>query len=707
MTNGSFIRLKTKNVTLAKNKQLLFSNGGWAVFSGILCFALNLFLAHQIIGILGIILWLVGTTLRFKTISLFGNEFFSRILFGFLSIGSAFVFLLVAWYSIFNLSASSTFIIFSIVLIGLLLLPIKEPKQLTLNFKKTTSLYWLGLVAFADILIISLFIFKRTDSALVSPWGLFEAQPFALFAIATFIFLFTATKRKDDLSVLIGILHTFTAVSVSAIVFAIGFGFDPFIHRAAEEALALTGSIQPRQLLYTGQYLLITAIHHLTALPLKQIDIWAIPLLTSLVLPVGGYIGLKNGWGLSKEQAHTWWITALTSSFMVITYTIPFSFTFLFFLLTLFLLPSIKTNSQKTIFLFASIVSILFHPLLAVPNTLFIIAYFLQKQIKTLSVKIISWVISTLAIAASVPAMLIIYQNSQNQSVAFDNIISRLQNFYNLFKNPFGYTSPQTPWHLAAIYELQFLLPFILLLAAVISAIIFFKKQKTIATEYLIYLLGLIIAIFATSTLFYFKDIINYEQSEFAYRLLNAWYLIALPFVAILLSKLSLKKGLAFPVIFLTTFLILHAWFFSYPQYNQKNQNISPSVSQTDIDIVKKIEEQSGGEPYIVLSNQMTSAAALQTFGFYKYITLDQEKVLWYAIPTGGELYKYYLETIFQNPTRERFDKLLAQSDANKIYFVLNNYWNWTEPFLNQMEEMADNIIDLGNNQTKIIEFSK
>ena len=612
-----------------------------------------------------------------------------------------------AWYFIANLSTISTFIAFLIVSVALLFIPTSNPKQLSLDLKKSSSIYWLSLVALIDVVIVAMFLFKRTDAALISPWTLYESQPFILFGLATLIFLFNATKRKDDLPILVGILHTFAAVSVSAIVYKIGFGFDPFIHRAAENALSVSGTIEPRQILYIGQYVLVTALHHLTNLPLKQIDIWLIPLLTSLSLPICGYLGLKNGWNLSKQQAQTWWITALTSSFMVITYTIPFSFTFLFFLISLFLLPSIKSNPQKTIFLFASVVSILFHPLLAVPTTLFILAYFLQDQIKHRIERIVTWTLSTFAIATSVPAMLIVYQKSQGQTVAFNNLLERLPYFQTLFNNPFNRTSAIIPWHLNLVYNLEYILPFLIFTLALISIYFYFKKQKRLVTNYIIYVVGLFLAIFGTSTLFYFKNIIGHEQAEFALRLLNAWYLILIPFVAILFSKFSQEKRIKITLIIIVTFLIVHAWYFSYPQYNEKYPNISPSVSQTDIEIVKHINKLAEDKPYLVLSNQMTSAAALETFGFNRYISLENEKVLWYAIPTGGKLYTYYIDTIFLGPNRERFDDLLNETNVESIYFVLNNYWAWTSTFLDKMEAISDDSFQFNNNQTKIIEFSK
>ena len=73
-----------------------------------------------------------------------------------------------------------------------------------------------------------------------------------------------------------------SALSVSAIVYVVGFGFDPFLHRAAEQALVDTGVVEPVRLLYSGQYTLTAALHHLTAWPIKLIDIWMVPIAASV-----------------------------------------------------------------------------------------------------------------------------------------------------------------------------------------------------------------------------------------------------------------------------------------------------------------------------------------------------------------------------------------------------------------------------------------
>ncbi len=680
-------------------------SGGWAIFGSILCFVLNAFLQNPFLGSLGLSLMGVGLVLRLRAIPLFGINVFSRWLFGFLAIESIFVALLVGWYLCFGLSTLSVLVVFSLVHLSVLWFKTDEGLSPEKTFQDKETLVWLGFVCVIDLFLIFLFFSARTSSALVSPWNLFSGEPFFFFGMATFLLLYVSSKRSDELSVFVSILHTFVALSVSAIMYGVGFGFDPFVHRAAEQALSLTGSIEPRQLLYSGQYVLVVALRYLTSLPLAQIDIWLVPILGSFLLPIGGYLGLKNGWGLSSTQARTWWMTMLLTSFMLMTHTVPFTFTYLFFILCLFLLPSAKSFVQQGTLLLVSLVLCSFHPLLAIPTSLLIFWFIVYSRIKKTWMKAVSLFFLMLSTACSVPLMLVVYQHSQGQTIAFDQMLSRLVLFVSLFMSPFIDRYPYIPWQLDAIYDLRYQLPMFFMALAFLCALFFWRKNNVIVSVYGAFVIGLIFAIFGTSTLFYFKDIIVHEQAEFALRLLQAWYIIALPFLAIAFAKCAQYNRLRIGMLVLCSLLVLHAWYFSYPQYNLKYPFFSPSVSAEDLATVQAIDDLSHGEPYLVLSNQMTSAAALQVFGFAHYLPLKNEQVLWYPIPTGGLLYKYYEDTIFLGPNRERIDELFRQTGAKHIFFVLQSYWPWTENFLTNIHASADQVIDLENLGVQLIHY--
>lgn len=679
---------------------VLSDNGGILLVGATLCFVVNLFVQEPALGGVALIVWFAGVVRRTRTWAWLGEDFASRQLYGSLGVGSCFVLLLSAVYLKADLSGAASGAALAIVTAGILLVPQGPPVSLRLE-RGMDGAAWLALAAAADIFMLALLALVRTDEAIVSPWNFFRGEPFVLFFLATALLMLGNRKRRDDLGWLAGILHAFTALSVSCVVFAVGFGFDPFIHRAAETALTQSGSIEPKQILYSGQYLLVAALSHLTALPLKQIDIWALPVAASLLLPTAVSIGLRDGWYATEQEARTWWPAVLAIPFMLVTFTVPFTWTYAFFLAFLFLLPAAKASAQQITLLAAAAVLALFHPLLAVPTFLFILGWAAFTRAKRAPVKLACLAALAAVTAVSVPAMLAAYQKAQGEMIRFADVFEHLRSFTNLFRSPYYDPYPFIPWHLDALYNFRYWLPMIAIAIALVVMIFMARRTKDeIGKPYLAFALGLLGSIFGASTLFSFKDIIAHEQSEFALRLLQAWYVISLPFLALLFLRLARRRRLAVPLILIMSALVTHAWFFSYPQFNLKFPFLSPSVSRDDVAVVRSIEELASGAPYLVLSNQMTSAAALQEFGFARYYPLDGELVLWYAIPTGGPLYAYYAEAINYGGNRPLIDKLHEKTGVKRVYFVAHDYWPWDGAFLESIQEASDVRIEVNQHAT-------
>jgi hypothetical protein len=206
--------------------------------------------------------------------------------------------------------------------------------------------------------------------------------------------------------------------------------------------------------------------------------------------------------------------------------------------------------------------------------------------------------------------------------------------------------------------------------------------------------------------MFVFKDIISHEQSEFALRILTVLYLMPLPIFAVQFSLWSKKSWIQISLAVLVIIMTIHAWYFSYPQYNLKYPYISPSVSMADVTAVHMIDEVANGQEYLVLSNQMTSASAIQEFHFANYIDIDGEKVLWYAIPTGGKLYEYYSKAIYNGPYRELFDELQAKTGVKMIFFVVQDYWKWYDGFVEELKNSSDTQFEVHDGDITIYQFN-
>ncbi|MBU4375668.1 hypothetical protein KKH38_04155, partial [Patescibacteria group bacterium] len=138
------------------------------------------------------------------------------------------------------------------------------------------------------------------------------------------------------------------------------------------------------------------------------------------------------------------------------------------------------------------------------------------------------------------------------------------------------------------------------------------------------------------------------------------------------------------------------------------------STSKNDIEAVNWIENNTESD-YIVLANQQVSAAALREFGFKKYYSpplIDKERgsggeVFYYPVPTGGPLYQYYLDMVYEKPSRETMAKAMDLAGVSEGYFVLNKYWRAFDKILEEAKLEADSWEDIGDGDVFVFKYYK
>ena len=121
--------------------------------------------------------------------------------------------------------------------------------------------------------------------------------------------------------------------------------------------------------------------------------------------------------------------------------------------------------------------------------------------------------------------------------------------------------------------------------------------------------------------------------------------------------------------------LITASLYLSYPRFDKYFNSRGYNTSEDDIKAVNLIKSEASG-PYFVLANQQVSAAALRQFGFNHYFNTNSGSVYFYPIPTGGPLYKYYLDMVYKNPDRDNLEGAFKLTGADESYLVINKYWN-------------------------------
>ena len=107
--------------------------------------------------------------------------------------------------------------------------------------------------------------------------------------------------------------------------------------------------------------------------------------------------------------------------------------------------------------------------------------------------------------------------------------------------------------------------------------------------------------------------------------------------------------------------------------------------------------------------------AALREFGFNRYYKLpldkggwgDYDEIYFYPIPTGGQLYQYYLGMVYEKPSRTTMVTAMDFANVSQAYFVLNKYW-WAFPkILAEAKLEANSWSEVGNGEIYIFKYKK
>jgi hypothetical protein len=164
-------------------------------------------------------------------------------------------------------------------------------------------------------------------------------------------------------------------------------------------------------------------------------------------------------------------------------------------------------------------------------------------------------------------------------------------------------------------------------------------------------------------------------------------------------SKLELISGWLLISIILTCSLYL-----SYPRLDAYHNSRGFSISSSDQQAVRLIDQQTK-QKYIVLANQQTSVAALKELGFDNYLQTSSGEIFFYPIPTGGQLYQYYLEMVNKKPDQNIMRSAMSLAGVQESYFVINKYWTFSNRIIAEAKLQANNFWIINNGEIYIFQY--
>lgn len=580
--------------------------------------------------------------------------------------------------------------------------PLLKKKQL--NQK---SVFFLTFFLFGELGLIASMIDGRTTDLLRSPWHAVSPEFFLLYAGATaFLFALIYTTKNSLVRYFCTSLHLFVTYNVATIVYALGFGFDAFIHRATEDWITTHGFILPKTPYYIGQYGFVVWLRRFTQIPLSYIDVYLVPVLASLTLPAVIVSTFKDK---TNVYLALWLLPFLP--FLSFLLTTPYNLALLLTVVTIFLsLSFLKQNIPWFLPAGTTLATLFVHPLLGVPVALFFFYALLHKKYSNSGEKVSALTFSLIFdMALVLPAMFVIQQMIAGHSFPkLTNPFSKISDFISLFSQPYWYADSSLV-RFEILYTWQTLIPVVYICLAIFGAYIYKNRQTMwllVSTT-----IGLIIGAWLLRSWIVFPDVAVYEQGDYPLRIVKASMLFLLPLsivgVTNIIEKVSQKNHLKIAFAIAAGGIMMISFYLSYPQHNHKVRFPGLNVTASDYTATNFIADKHSSYDYIVLANQLVSASALDSFSFAKYFDTEQGEIFYYSIPTGGILYNYYGEMLYEGQKRESMVTAMDIVGVNTSYFVVNSYWADSEKIIEGAKKTADSWHIVDDGKVWIFEYNR
>ena len=504
--------------------------------------------------------------------------------------------------------------------------------------------------AFAALLVFLAAQSRNSGAVIKSPWLELPILFLPLFFIGTLCLILLNKKIVQCAFA----AHFFLFFCLAAFFYGFGYGFDQFVHEAAQKYIIEHGTITPKPTQYIGLYSINIFLRHTTGLSINLLDSALVPLLTIILAPtILRFLGNKGAENLSILGI----LFLPLSSFVVST---PQGLANLLLLIFIFL----GLNGYKK---FAAPLSILLiHPLAGV------IAFIYLALIKfKRSKKLIAMGIVALPLAFA----FLSYRLGGHQLFILD-VSGALRDYWSFLT--FGGLKQNYNIWLDAIYLVQYLL----LPAIIITAICIARIYKKEISQYPLCLFGITTASsFITRIFVDFSYLINYEQKNYPERIFYISFLFLAPYLLFAVSRIASfvrERGFFVHRVFfacLFAFFITANLYLTYPRWDNYQNDKGKNVTSFIIEATAKIKQDAGDKSYVVLADQAVSAAALRADGFKKYYKMPLGEVFYYPIPTGGPLYNEFLNLVYNNAGEKAAANAKNLTGAEIAYIALPSYW--------------------------------
>lgn len=638
------------------------------------------------------------------------------------------------FYYLYELNGFSYFSILILSILGLIIffyfITYRDYQQELKNIKRgkikiiDIILFFLSLLLFSSLIYI---LFTSSSSlAIVSPWHFLP--PYFFVILSAFLSLvFYGLYLRSYFSKILTLFLYFLFLAISFFIYQIAFGYDQLLHQRALSEILQFGLISPKTFYYIGQYSLEFFLIKSLPFGLEAISRGLVPFLSAVLIPLSFLFNFKN----KNKNIYFILVLFLLLPFSIFTYTVPQNLAFLF--LTLIIIFSFNDDFIKRkggfLFLFSLALSSFFvHPLAGIPAVIFVFILLLstinlinkesfwkkvspykwfssktaikgdglhlvipvKTEVPWNLIKRVMIILAYIAQVLILPVLLLFVGGKLSwPKLNFDFLIPRILGQENVFLN--------------FLYFLFFNKFFIFLILIILAIYLFAKKYK-FKNIYLLSFFTLFLS-YISSLFVSFPFLSNIDKSSYSNRILIIALLFLIPafynLFSDLIDRVKTKNFyFRFYLAIFSLLFLLASLYLNYPRKDNYFNSRAYSVSISDFEAVKLIEEIKINDNYIVLANQQVGAAAIKELGFKRYYG----DWFYYSVQTGGLLYDYYLK-ILDNPSRELISDLLSQIEADNAYVVVNDYWWAYDRIVNELKVEADNYYEIDGGKIFIFHF--
>lgn len=566
----------------------------------------------------------------------------------------------------------------------------------------------LGLtVIFLDLGAFRLLDISRTASAIRSPWELVPWQFFILFGIASVgLFSLAIVNRGRRIILPLSILHTFIGLGVALTIYRMGFGFDPFIHQAAESEILKAGLILPKTPYYIGQYVLQVGNAGISAIPLAILDRLLVPVLSAVLIPLFLHWLAKDNHGPDRPPHGSLSLAAfaLLLPLPMLVMTTPQALAYLWLTATATMVAmSAIPGWLAWIFALAAMVT---HPIAGIP-ALAVAAFGSLARLKTISrsPRFLAPLFFLLVMFALPAAFWLQARIGGNLDVKF--VRPTVGAIIHLLPLP----TLNIPDHFDLPLDLAYLLRWnINAIVAALALLGVWKMTKSgrIKTfiPHTLTATALIGSYLLTRGVLKFPNVISYEQEIFPERLLESAAFVLVPVMAAGMMALLRRTGspaLKIGAVLLFAGMTTSSVYLSYPRVDRYEKNSGWSLSASMESAVRFLETKAQGS-HIVLADQNAAAAQIKNFGFGPYYYDSY----FYSHPSGGlSLYRFYQRMVEDGPTRETAEDAMDFAGTNKVYFIIHDYWKNFPRLVAQAEKTADDWAEIDGGAVYIFRYTR